>query len=254
MPEQHPTEERLNSEKTIPVILCGGEGTRLASHSEETIKPLVKLAGEPLIAHSINAVRQASLGELVLAAAYNHSQLLENKDLRFYLRGLTPHWSIEESPNGIISAIQKAIETINNSVNLVILNGDEIRYGLDLSAFIAEARGFLGNLTLAVSPHPNPEKHYRVILDGNQISDFCPRGKSGAQDTDLVIIGVAFVPYSAVGELKKLDGGWDELLYHFLERKRLSAIVTACDFFNINRPDDFREAEDFLGSLMGLPA
>src|SRR5919206_2374418 len=52
------------------VILCGGMGTRLGSLVADVPKPMLQLAGKPLLVHSIERLRRDGFDDFLLAAGY----------------------------------------------------------------------------------------------------------------------------------------------------------------------------------------
>lgn len=56
------------------VILCAGAGTRLRPLTETTPKPLVRVAGEPILTHIVRAL-PAAIDEIVLVVGYRQEQI-----------------------------------------------------------------------------------------------------------------------------------------------------------------------------------
>ena len=52
------------------VILAGGRGTRMGSLTDRTPKPLLPLAGEPIVLHQLRWLAAAGIADVTLAAAY----------------------------------------------------------------------------------------------------------------------------------------------------------------------------------------
>ena len=52
---------------TKAILLVGGKGTRLAPLTNNTPKPMLKVAGKPVTEHQIIKARDAGITELVLA-------------------------------------------------------------------------------------------------------------------------------------------------------------------------------------------
>ena len=57
------------------MVLAAGLGTRMRTVSETTPKPLVPLAGKPLIAHALESLAQAGVEELVVNTHYRAEQI-----------------------------------------------------------------------------------------------------------------------------------------------------------------------------------
>ena len=51
------------------IILAGGQGTRLLPLTEELPKPLIPVAGIPMVAHVMNSLIDAGVTELTFAVS-----------------------------------------------------------------------------------------------------------------------------------------------------------------------------------------
>jgi len=133
----------------VMVIMAGGMGTRLRPHTENCPKPLLRIAGKPILEHIIERARQEGFSNFVLAVHYlghmiedyfgNGECLQVNID---YLR--------EESPLGTVGAL--GLFNPRPSAPFVVTNGDvitDIRYGELLDFHIRHSAA----ATMAVRVH-----------------------------------------------------------------------------------------------------
>lgn len=113
----------------VMVIMAGGKGTRLRPQTENCPKPLLPVAGKPLLEHIIEKVREDGVLHFVLAVHYLGHMIEEyfgdgskwNVQIR-YLR--------EESPLGTAGALSLLHPRPDRP--LLVTNGDvltDIRYG-----------------------------------------------------------------------------------------------------------------------------
>ena len=64
------------ADASIPVvILCGGQGTRLAEQTEVRPKPLVEIGGRPILWHIMKHYSRYGFNEFVLALGYKGDQI-----------------------------------------------------------------------------------------------------------------------------------------------------------------------------------
>ena len=69
------------------VVLCGGKGKRLGQLTEEKPKPLVPLAGKPIIHHIVDNYSKKGISEFIFCIGYKGGMI---KD---YFSGLSqPLW------------------------------------------------------------------------------------------------------------------------------------------------------------------
>ncbi|MFB6144211.1 MAG: bifunctional sugar-1-phosphate nucleotidylyltransferase/acetyltransferase [Candidatus Nanohaloarchaea archaeon] len=115
------------------VILAAGKGTRMQPLTAETPKPLLPVAGKPLIQHSIDTLR-GEVDEIVIVAGYMIQQFRErysgDEDIRIIE---------QQEPLGTADAALKAREHVEAPL---ILNGDDI-YGEKLLDMLGERKAVL---------------------------------------------------------------------------------------------------------------
>lgn len=147
------------------MILAAGFGTRMRPLTDHTPKPMLKVAGKPLIEHQINRLVKAGITEIVI----NHAYLGEQ--IEAYLKdgsdfGCSIQYSAEETPLETGGGIFKALPLLSREPFLLV-NGDvwcEFDYG-HLSDFTLDG---LAHLLMV----PNPEFH----PDGDFALEFGPKG------------------------------------------------------------------------------
>lgn len=97
---------------TQAMILAAGKGTRLRPLTLETPKPLVEVAGQPLIVWHIKALQAAGITDITINASWLADKLMSTLgDGAQY--GVKLHWSVEgdeplETAGGIFQALQTA--------------------------------------------------------------------------------------------------------------------------------------------------
>ncbi len=115
--------------KNLMVIMAGGMGTRLRPHTENCPKPLLPVAGKPMLEHIIEHAKLEGFSHFVLAIHYLGHMIEEylgngeRLDVRIdYLR--------EDSPLGTAGAL--GLLKPESDVPFVVTNGDvltDIHYG-----------------------------------------------------------------------------------------------------------------------------
>jgi dTDP-glucose pyrophosphorylase/CBS domain-containing protein len=119
----------LNEHRNLMVIMAGGQGSRLRPHTKNCPKPLLPVAGKPILEHIIISAKAEGFRHFVLAIHYLGGMIEEyfgdgsRWDIRIdYLR--------EDSPLGTAGAI--GLLDPQPELPFVITNGDvltDIRYG-----------------------------------------------------------------------------------------------------------------------------
>jgi dTDP-glucose pyrophosphorylase len=118
-------EERPN----LMVIMAGGLGTRLAPHTENCPKPLLPVAGKPMLEHIIGRAKAEGFSRFVFAIRYL-GHLIEEHFGNGARWGVHIDYVREESPLGTAGAL--CLLDPRPELPFIVTNGDvltDIRYG-----------------------------------------------------------------------------------------------------------------------------
>jgi mannose-1-phosphate guanylyltransferase len=116
------------------IVLVGGLGTRMRPLTDDLPKPLLPVAGAPLIAHQIAKARDAGVGNVVLATSYR-AEMFTTVVGDGSGMGVTLRYAVEKEPLGTGGAIRNAANLLVGGPDepVLVLNGD-ILDGHDLVA------------------------------------------------------------------------------------------------------------------------
>jgi dTDP-glucose pyrophosphorylase len=113
----------------LMVIMAGGKGTRLLPHTENAPKPMVEVAGKPMLEHIIERGKLEGFTHFVLAI-YHLGHLIEDYFGNGEHLGVQIEYLREQSPLGTAGALSLLIPRPESS--FVVTNGDvmtDIHYG-----------------------------------------------------------------------------------------------------------------------------
>jgi len=113
----------------LMVIMAGGRGTRLSQHTENCPKPLLLVAGKPILEHIIERAKREGFNKFVLAIHYL-GHMIEEYFGDGERLGVKINYLREESPLGTAGAL--GLLSPFPDVPFVVTNGDvmtDIRYG-----------------------------------------------------------------------------------------------------------------------------
>lgn len=119
---------------TACMILAAGFGTRMGTLTRTQPKPLIPVAGRPLIDHALAQARGAGVGRIVVNGHYRAGQM------RAYLSGMTDVAFSEEQPAILDSAggIRHALPLLR-AETIFTLNADAVWSGPNALATLAAA-------------------------------------------------------------------------------------------------------------------
>ena len=168
------------------VILVGGEGTRLRPLTALTPKPMLPLAGRPLLAYTFDHLRAHGVGRAVLSCGYLPTQIRDHFGADD--RGMALEYRVEPEPLGTGGAIRFGADGIGET--FLALNGDSLR-GADLDALVAFHRERDARATLLLTPVADPSRYGLVRLaDGGLVRGFLEKPRPEEIDTDLINAGL----------------------------------------------------------------
>lgn len=117
------------------ILLVGGLGTRLRPLTDDIPKPMLPVAGVPLVAHQIARLREAGVEHVVLATSYRAEVFADGLGDGSGL-GVRLDYAYEDEPLGTGGAIRYAadqLDTVDPVAPVLIQNGDIIT-GHDINA------------------------------------------------------------------------------------------------------------------------
>jgi dTDP-glucose pyrophosphorylase len=156
------------SRPNLMVIMAGGKGTRLRPHTENCPKPLLEVAGKPMLEHIIDRAKMEGFNHFVLAIHYL-GHMIESHFGNGEELGVQIDYLREESPLGTAGAL--SLLNPLPDAPFVVTNGDvitDIRYGelLDFHTRHAAAA------TMAVRVHEWQHPFGVVQMQGVEIVGF----------------------------------------------------------------------------------
>lgn len=222
--------------KNTMVIMAGGRGMRMQPHTEDCPKPMLRVAGKPMLEHIIQRAQGEGFRDFIISVHYLAHMIEEHFldgshfDVRIrYLR--------ESSPLGTAGALSLLESPPDRP--LVVTNGDvmtDIRYG-DLLDFHER---HAGDATMAVRLHEWENPFGVVNMNGIQITGFHEKPVSRSH----INAGV-YVLSPAVFNLLTRDEHCD--MPALFERAMLSGLQTIAypmhePWLDVGRPSDLDQA------------
>ena len=107
----------------LALILAGGYGKRLRPLTLEVPKPLVRVAGKPVLFYQLEWLKYYGITEVVILAGYLKEKIIEavGSGLKF---GLSVSYVVEDEPMGTGGALFNARHILKKTNVAIIINGD----------------------------------------------------------------------------------------------------------------------------------
>lgn len=145
----------------IAVIMAGGRGTRIASVNSEVPKPMIPLAGKPVLEYQLEALRRQGIKEFVFVIGYLGEVIRDyfGNGAKFAVH---IDYIVEESPLGTAGALYFLRDKIKD--DFLLLCGD-LLFDVDIGRFYAAHRAFGGIATLLTHPNSHPYDSSVIVAD-----------------------------------------------------------------------------------------
>ncbi|MEK6954789.1 MAG: NDP-sugar synthase [Candidatus Micrarchaeota archaeon] len=123
------------------VLLAGGYGTRMFPLTLRTPKPLLPIAGIPVLEHSIRLLVSAGILDIVISAKENQKKLESyfgsGSEFGAKITYLYEPEVPEEAKMGSVGAMDFIFRNLSVDDDFIVIGGDNYVYGLNLAEFHA---------------------------------------------------------------------------------------------------------------------
>jgi glucose-1-phosphate cytidylyltransferase len=132
------------------VILCGGRGTRAYPHTTEVPKPLLEVAGRPILEHVMHIYASQGFSSFVLSAGFK-AEMIEA-----FAKRMPPEWEIDVVDTGEETNTGGRVIGVRDRVGETFFVTYSDGLGdVDLSSLLSFHRAHAGAATLTTVPLPS---------------------------------------------------------------------------------------------------
>src|SRR5216683_2061511 len=169
------------------VVMAGGEGSRLRPLTSLQPKPLVPVAGRPIMEHILLHLRRHQMRDVIATVQYLGASI------RNYFgdgseQGIALSYSVEDSPLGTAGSVMLARQQLTEP--FLVISGDALT-DIDLGAAIRFHREHRALATIVLKPVPNPLEYGVVVVDeGGAVQRFIEKPSWGEVISDLANTGI----------------------------------------------------------------
>lgn len=224
------------------VILAAGKGTRLRPLTENTPKPLVKVAGKTLLDHIVGALPSA-VDELILVTGYLEEQIMEYCGNEFHGRKVT--YVHQEEQKGTGPALWLCKDLIKD--RFLFMFADDLHGVNDIARATSYTRSML---TLTTD---TPERFGIVVRhpDGT-LAEFVEKPEN--PPSNLASTGVMVLDRNIFDFELKVERNGEFYLTEVIaeySKKYPVAVVEQSVWIPVGYPEDVEKAEKTLGVMKG---
>lgn len=195
---------------TTALILAGGRGTR--SSDPNLAKVCVQIGGKSLLQHHFDLIASSKVTDVVVVAGFAGDQVsraLEEANVH----GLKLQLLVEESPNGVMNALQWAVSCsgIPDEERLLILLGD-VLMSFRVDDFLCRWEGSEKPIGVVAHPSTHPRDSDTVFESCDGMTYAAPKGAVNRDIPNMSSAGVFAILSGELGRfLYEKDFGSDVL-------------------------------------------
>ena len=178
------------------IILAGGEGTRLKSVTGDLPKPMIRLAGKPVLEHVLTLLRRSGIRDVCITLHYRPDVIRSyfEDGARF---GMRLRYHEETAPLGTAGAVRACADFLGERDFLVIA-GDCV-CDFDLKPLMEAHHRHKSAVTIALYAHEQPLQYGIVLTDReDRVVSFVEKPDWSRVVSDLVNTGIYVVSPEAM--------------------------------------------------------
>lgn len=168
------------------IIPAAGIGKRLQPHTLTTPKPLLPVAGKPMLAHILDPLVELNPAEVVLVIGHLGDQIIDYVEKNYSFKST---FIQQDKLLGLGYAVNVALQQISPGPLLVILS-DTIA-NIDYKKFITAGENVIGLKEVV-----DPRRFGIAIIENNRIVEF--EEKPSQPRSNLAIIGLYYIGHSNI--------------------------------------------------------
>ena len=240
------------------IILAAGYGMRLQPLTEDTPKPLLEVAGKPMMEHIIGKVEGLNVGKIYIVTNdkfyQNFSDWLHNFNAEIPIEVINDGTKSNEDRRGALGDIRFVITNKNIKDDIVVIAGDNL-FELPLQE-VANIFKKKGNNVIVLHDVKDKElaKHYGVVeVENNAVVGF--EEKPASPKSPLVSTGIYFFPKRTLDFIEKYisQGNNPDKTGDFIKwlhkRETVYAYTTDKKWYDIGSFEQLEKADREFGGL-----
>lgn len=153
------------------VIMAGGKGTRISSIASDIPKPMIKIAGKPVLEYELECLRDQGFTDIIITVSYLGNIIMDyfgdgsgRSPVTGKPFGVHIEYYFEKEPLGNAGALFKIRDKLSS--DFLLLNADAL-FDVDFNRFVSFHKRHGGMVTLFTHPNSHPYDSGLIIADKN---------------------------------------------------------------------------------------
>jgi len=232
------------------VILAAGDSTRMLPLSANQPKHLLPVAGKPLIFHTLEALQDAGITEVLIIYGYHKEKLSQSIESQDWGK-MTVSYVHQEERKGTAHAAGYAREFVGEDSS-ILMNGDIMLGPGSFEGLISYHKKGGYDLTLSVRPVDDPSAYGIVAVEEGKAVKLIEKPTKDQMVSNLVNAGLYVVSKSlmdAIAKTKASPRGEYEItdsIGILIEKGNVGSYSLPSWWLDIGRPWDLLEANKMI--------
>lgn len=153
------------------VVMAGGKGTRIASVASDIPKPMIQIAGKPVLEYELECLREQGFTDIIITVSHLGSIIMDYFGDGSGISkatgkpfGVQIEYFVEKEPMGNAGALFQMKEKLTE--DFLLLNADAL-FDVDFNRFAAFHKAHNGWATLFTHPNSHPYDSGLIVADKN---------------------------------------------------------------------------------------
>ena len=231
------------------VVLAAGRGTRMKALTADCPKPMLPLAGRPMLAHQLERFAAAGVAEACIVIGYK-GEMIREYFAANPPAGIELSYVVQHEPNGTGSAALLAKDFAAGGPFLLTF-GDIIVDSQVYTELISRGHG--SEMVLALTHVDDPYRGGAVYVEAERVVKIVEKPPKGTSTTNFLCAGVYLFQdriFEALGRLKLSARGEYDLTDTISEAVSLGKTVRYFDvpgfWRDVGRPEDLEPASRYV--------
>ncbi len=233
----------------LGVVMAGGKGTRLQPLTFDRPKPLLPVAGRPVVEWGLQSLQRTGIQDVLLTTAYRRELLMDVLRDGAHL-GVSIEYVEEEEPLGTAGGVKNAEDLIDE--RFIVMSADVVA-DVDLNALVDfhKTRGALA--TMALTPVEDPSQFGIVELDDEgRVGRFKEKPKREEAFSNLTNAGIYVVEPEVLERIPKGENfDWSKDVWTNMVGEALYGATLEGYWRDVGRPSDLIAANQEMARRIG---
>ncbi len=225
------------------VILAAGKSSRLYPYNQ-VHKSLVKIMGEPIIVHTIRAIKKSGINDVVIVAAPNNlfEDILGNGK-KF---GVKITYVVQKEATGMGDALLCAKDIVTS--DFFVLHAHHVEFA-ELKADIDRLRGTNNHVVLLAKEEDRLSAFGVLKVDGDRVLEISEKPEDVGASSGLVVKGVYFLNHDFINTLssvKKEHYSFEKALDEHARSGKVKVALTSKEVVSLKYSWDLLGVKNYL--------